>query len=407
MTQSVSARVAILYPADPAGYVPSGIDSYVKTTLKYAPDDLRYTLLGATSDLAARPLGQPQDLPTGTGGTFRFIPIVFSNPSSARSRIPLTVRYAAALQRYLGKDVLKEQDVLDFHRVEPVILFGNDPRPKILTAHMNVHNVRNKGTDMMWRFAPGLYEYMERRLVKRFSRVYAVQEATARAFADLDPARANHYVHLPPMLDSSIFFPAADAEAKLRIRERLFKESIPHDRQLVTFVGRLDHSKDPLLLMRSCAIAVERGANIHIIVVGDGTLRSEVESIARLGTLSGRVLFLGAKAPAEIADILRIARLFALTSQYEGLPIAMLEALATGVPAVATDVGDIGRVIRSGHNGVICKSRDPADFAAAIIMGLDLGQRELACAQICISTAERYRAENVLRKVYADHRLYT
>ena len=91
------ARIGIFYPSDPAGHVPSGIDSFIKGILKFAPPDLDYLLLGATSDAAARPAGRIIEL-RGQARVGRFLPLVEMSADGTRRRIPLTVRYLAALR---------------------------------------------------------------------------------------------------------------------------------------------------------------------------------------------------------------------------------------------------------------------------------------------------------------------
>jgi hypothetical protein len=95
--QRKQARVGIFYPSDPAGNVPSGIDSFIKGILKFAPPDLDYLLLGATSDPAARPAGRMIEL-RGQERVGRFLPLVEMDADGTRRRVPLTVRYLAALR---------------------------------------------------------------------------------------------------------------------------------------------------------------------------------------------------------------------------------------------------------------------------------------------------------------------
>jgi glycosyltransferase involved in cell wall biosynthesis len=109
------------------------------------------------------------------------------------------------------------------------------------------------------------------------------------------------------------------------------------------------------------------------------------------------------RPPAEIAEILRAADLYVLSSAYEGMPIAMLEALATGLPVASTDVGEVRLVVKDGVNGRISADRSVESFAKAIMDALDAseGLRGVPCE----SAVRDYHPEAVLKIIYANHRL--
>jgi glycosyltransferase involved in cell wall biosynthesis len=139
-----------------------------------------------------------------------------------------------------------------------------------------------------------------------------------------------------------------------------------------------------------------------LLLVGDGILRPEIEaSIAGEG-LSQCVRLAGALDRGTIAAVLRAASLFVLSSAYEGMPIAVLEALAVGVPVVGTRVGELPRVIRNGVNGYLSDTRTAADLAAAMQVAL----REIATLRgpACEASVAPYHATTVLKRIYAQHR---
>jgi colanic acid/amylovoran biosynthesis glycosyltransferase len=124
---------------------------------------------------------------------------------------------------------------------------------------------------------------------------------------------------------------------------------------------------------------------IQLELVGDGELRERLEAlVAELG-LDGRVCFRGSLPEPEVAALLERADLFVLPSvvagdgQMEGLPVALIEALACGLPAVSTRLSGIPELIRDGETGVLAEPADAADLArvlARLLAGspeLDLG----------------------------------
>jgi glycosyltransferase involved in cell wall biosynthesis len=135
---------------------------------------------------------------------------------------------------------------------------------------------------------------------------------------------------------------------------------------LVASIGRLTAIKDHALLFRAFHL-VRRDANL--VVVGGGEEHARLRDLAsRLG-IRDRVHFLGFRA--DIDRILADARVVALTSLNEGTPVAVIEALAAGCLPVSTAVGGVEDVLEGGRWGTLVRSRDPADFAAAIEAALD------------------------------------
>jgi glycosyltransferase involved in cell wall biosynthesis len=111
---------------------------------------------------------------------------------------------------------------------------------------------------------------------------------------------------------------------------------------------------------------------------------------------------LGALSPERIAGWLRIADLFVLPSSYEGMPIALLEALATGLPVVVTDVGEVRLVVRDGVNGFISTAQTADAFADACKAAL----RSIDALRggACLRAVAPYTPERVLTQVYENHR---
>lgn len=106
--------------------------------------------------------------------------------------------------------------------------------------------------------------------------------------------------------------------------------------------------------------------HVGLVVVGDGPMRNELETRAeRLGVRS-RVLFTGTLPPDRVPSYLASCDVFVLNSTYEGLPHVVLEALAAGIPVVATDVGGTGEIIESGTNGWLIPPGNTARLREAV-----------------------------------------
>ena len=139
-------------------------------------------------------------------------------------------------------------------------------------------------------------------------------------------------------------------------------------------VGRLHEAKDHVTLLRAIKQLVVKNLNIRLVLVGEGELRGLVEKTIQELDLQPHVHLLGNWTTVE--DLLPHADLFVLSSRHEGLPMAVLEAMACGLPIVSTDVGGIPEVIEDGVNGLLVGREDPEALANAI--GRVLAQPEMA-----------------------------
>jgi len=130
----------------------------------------------------------------------------------------------------------------------------------------------------------------------------------------------------------------------------------------VVTVGRLAAPKDTLTLVR--ALAALGPMRFSALVVGDGPDRPELEAEIRSLDLSGAVELAGSRA--DVPDLLAAADVFVLSSRSEGAPFSILEAMAAGLPVVATDVGGVGELVADGETGLLVPADDPDRLAEAL-----------------------------------------
>ncbi|HSB38404.1 MAG TPA: glycosyltransferase family 4 protein [Gaiellaceae bacterium] len=129
----------------------------------------------------------------------------------------------------------------------------------------------------------------------------------------------------------------------------------------VVSVGRFAYPKDFSTLLE----ALERiGSDCRAALVGEGPGLQEVTSGIVARGLSGRVELLGARG--DVAGVLAASDIFVLSSRSEGLPVSILEAMAAGLPVVATDVGGVTEAVVDGETGLVVPPADPEALAAAL-----------------------------------------
>ena len=192
-------------------------------------------------------------------------------------------------------------------------------------------------------------------------------------------------------VDLSRFHPRSKFEACRRL-------DLDTERVVIGTVGRLVPVKNQALLLDATAILVRRGLPVVTVLVGNGPLRHELESQAeRLGIVPC-VRFLGERADVE--HVMAAFDVFALTSVSEGLSNTIQEAMATGLPVVATRVGGADELIDDGTTGLLIPSGDVEALASALASLITSGDRRTA---IGLAGLARARAEFSLDRMLREY----
>ncbi len=155
-------------------------------------------------------------------------------------------------------------------------------------------------------------------------------------------------------------------------------------RRLVAQVGRLTPQKDYPTFLRAAAMVAAELSDVDFLVVGEGERRAELETLARRLGLGTRLRFTGLRH--DVPRLLAAVDVLALTSVHEGFPNVVLEAMATGAVAVATDVGGCRELVATQETGLLVPPRAPAAVAAAILRVL----RDPALARRLALAARRH-----------------
>ncbi len=169
---------------------------------------------------------------------------------------------------------------------------------------------------------------------------------------------------------------------------------MPHDSAMVLWVGRLDPVKGLSILIESFRLIHEE-ANAHLCLAGVGTIREQLERQVRGLQLVHCVHFLGPRT--DVAALLQAADVFVFPSRTEGLPNALLEAMAAACPIVTTDVPGCRDLIMNGQTGLIVPYGDTPSLAAA--MRRLLRDRAFA-ARLGAKASEVARTEWNIRQTY-------
>lgn len=196
-------------------------------------------------------------------------------------------------------------------------------------------------------------------------------------------------------------------EDAAKIRQEL---NISPDEFVFISVGRLDAAKNHQLQLKAFALTQNK-IQAKLLIIGVGRLESELKKLAETLQISERVHFLGRRS--DIGSCLQAADAFVFSTLFEGLPVAVLEAMSVGLPCVASDIAVMREVIEDQKNGLLINPHDASQMADAMIKlyenkGLrkDLGQRaEQHTAAKFSSSVTTTQWEELYRRLAAKYHI--
>ncbi|MBN2330096.1 MAG: glycosyltransferase family 4 protein [Candidatus Omnitrophica bacterium] len=386
----MSTPLVTIHPFDPWGSKIGGIETVVRSMLQHAPDDFDLSLVGVTENPAARPPGQWQLLDF-RGRPLHFYPLFAVEQPNRRTWIPLFLRFPLRLRL---KRFRFDQAAVVYHRIEPPAFTNIPSKINALCVHGDPREMTGPRSEVRWRCAPRLYRRMESRAVRKSHRLFVVSREGVSYFQEHYPSKAHAVSFLPTYYRDDVFTLSDPSQTDPLRRRFIDRFQLAGDARFVLFAGRWEEQKNPLLALRTFAALSARHPGVHLLLAGGGSLQPQMEAMIQSLQISGRVHFLGPLPPHDLADAMRASDAFLMSSRFEGMPIAALEALACGLPTASTDAGEIRPILQEGINGRIASAPDPESLAQALsdVIASPHRYRREACAR----SVEAYRPASIL-----------
>ncbi|MFD5918907.1 glycosyltransferase [Kitasatospora sp. NPDC058201] len=265
-------------------------------------------------------------------------------PGRADPRWPLRLRRLIADRRYGLVHTHMPVPAAAARLLSPTVA----PAPRLVHTEHNVWDRYRTAT----RWANAL-------TYRRNDAVIAVSHAVERTIP-ADRRRPGDWVtvvHHGPDLAGAPEGPAARAAARAGL-------GLPDDAFVVGTVGNLTPKKDQAALLAAHAALRRRRPDARLVLIGAGPLEARLRALAAELGLTDAVLFTGSRA--DVPELLPAFDAFTLSSRQEGLPVALMEAMTSGLPAVVTRVGGMPEVLDDGDQGFLVPPGDPSALADAL-----------------------------------------
>ena len=265
---------------------------------------------------------------------------------------------------------------------------------RLVAATLPSHRPRLVYTEhSMWNKMAVAVKALNRVTIGLDDRLLVVSEACRQSLPPTLQRRAQVLVHgieLEPIRDAT----RCRNELRQSVRAEL---GVPDDEVLAMTVAGLRWPKGYDVLLPAARATLDRGAAVRFVAVGDGTLRQDLEALHASLSLDEHFVFLGERE--DVPRLLAAADVFVIPSRQEGLPLALMEAASSGLPIVATDVGELPNVLTSGINALIVPAEEPQALADALMELVNQPELRMQLGSAALELADRFDVRRCVREV--------
>ena len=345
-------KIGIILPADLITHQPvGGALGFIETILPYLSSDVCIfgISVGRTEDSKSVKL---------TSNCI-FIPIFkYLRSSLIPKRIQALIAYILSRTKILKSKI----DVLYIHSPECTLpfLFRNSQIPVVYHQHGS-GNPMNRATHKFGRnfVFQSIFSKIQMLIHKKSDLIITIDnQCYQQAIANnVNPDRI---FTARNAVDTSIFFPSNIVRKSMRK-----KFGLTNDQLVIFYAGRLELVKRIHLLIRSGECLKKEGIDFKIFIAGNGTEHNRLETEVNKLKLNNEVFFLGNILHDNLPDYYNMVDVFALPSEWEGIPMVVLESIACGTPVVASNVGGIPEILLSEDCGLLLNNVTPQNIATA------------------------------------------
>jgi len=292
----------------------------------------------------------------------------------------LDIKTILSLRRFLGKQGI---DIVHTHGYKSNLYALASSFGKKAALITTCHNWL--GEDPKMKF----YAMLDKFLLNRFNKIIAVSDSVRQEILD-------HNVSPNKVLIINNGINLSRFNNTIKTDEIRTEFGIDGDCKVIGTVGRLSQEKGLIYFLQAAKTILRQYPKTVFLIVGDGPLRKDLERIsaefAKSCCSKSAIIFTGIRI--DMPALYSIMDVFVLPSLTEGLPMALLEAMAAKKPVVATKVGAVPKVIQDGHSGYLVEPGDEEGLTKAITGLLENPQRAFKMAE---------NAYEIVRKHFSSH----
>ena len=336
--QKMKPNVLIIADSDPRKVAIGGVSTYAFNLVKYLTKrGIKVTFLGKKQNGSII-------------NKFKNFELVELNKKPNQSNyIFLKNLFDSTKKLNLSRDT-----IIHSQRPDWLVPFSKYKNKKIVT----LHGSHSKNVYLKKGYIIGkLYSKLEKKGLELADTIISVSDDNAKYYINIyknNPNITKKIITIPTGTDLGRFKHINKAKSRR-------KYGFDISDKIAVYVGRFEKEKNIKMMIKAC-----KDAGIKLLLVGEGRDEHKLRKFAdRTGAYT---LFHPAVANEEIPNILACADVFILTSLYEGLPTVLIEALATGIPIISTDVGDVRKLVINGKTGYIVNESSIVDRLKSVML---------------------------------------
>jgi glycosyltransferase involved in cell wall biosynthesis len=208
-----------------------------------------------------------------------------------------------------------------------------------------------------------IYKFLERLCGKFTNTLIVLNEFDSSVAHNMLGVPHSRILLLPNGVDIEKYAPT-DPDTRQRVRKSVFGVEY-HTQAIVGMVGRLWEQKNPHCFVRAAIQVLKTNSDARFFMIGDGELRSELEAVIKAENLSDHIRILGWRT--DVPDLLKALDVMVLPSRWEGMPLAILEAMSSAVPVVASDIPGNNHLVSNFIDGRLFPVDDSVSLANALV----------------------------------------
>jgi len=263
--------------------------------------------------------------------------------------------------------VFKGNGKIDTKRIKEIRKYVNDNKIDLLHSHgykedynslLTKQDMPKIATNHLWKrtnLKSKLYTLVDALFLQFFNIVTGV---SSEIMKDMKKYYLRRIIKVPNGIDTDFYSPM------LKNKDINLKIGIPMDSVIIGMISSITKVKGHEIAIKAFKCVKNTNSNAYLLIVGEGKMSDQLKHMVECEGLADNVKFAG--KTQRVREYLSIIDIFLITSFREGLPMALLEAMAMGKPVIATRVGEIPQIVRDGKNGFLINAGDQNELVRKI-----------------------------------------